>query len=167
MCCFNFSFLLAKKWQCWLVTPQNCWKDRFWRLITLKRIYSQKIFVTIIDMIYKKRQKYVPLLRIKVGINVRTFSTDTKNNFSETLKFFPKVGKNFRRAGKIQFCQERPGELKRYGKNFSMKTKTLWFNAKIIISREKDSGYGKILWKDTWKESFMFWLGNWNYLRVS
>ena len=76
-------------------------------------------------MIYKNRQKYVPLLRIKAGINVRTFSTATKDNFSETLKFFPKVGKNFRRAGKIQFCQERPGELKRYGKNFNMKTKNL------------------------------------------
>ena len=47
-----------------------------------------------------------------------------KLRLESTSELFQQPRKNSR-AGKIQFCQERPGELKRYGKNFNMKTKTL------------------------------------------
>ena len=39
-------------------------------------------------------------------------------------------------------------------------------NARVIL-RGKDYGCGKFLWKDTRKESFMFWLRNWSYLITS
>ena len=48
-----------------------------------------------------------------------------QEKFFETRKYFPRVGINFRRAGKNQFCQEKPGELKSYTKNFDKKTNTL------------------------------------------
>ena len=64
---------------------------------------------------------------LKAGVHFRNFSTyRKKNNFSETRKYFPRVGKNFKRAGKLKFCQERPGELKSYVKNFSQKTNAFW-----------------------------------------
>ena len=47
-------------------------------------------------------------VRLKAGVQFRNFSMDRKNNFSETRKHFPSVGKNFRIAGKTYFCQERP-----------------------------------------------------------
>ena len=40
-------------------------------------------------------------------------------------------------------------------------------HAKAIMPREKDFGCGKFLWKDTRKESSMFWLRNWSYLITS
>ena len=46
--------------------------------------------------------------------------------FFETWNHFSRVGINLRRAGKIWLCQERPGELKSYAKNFNKKTNTLW-----------------------------------------
>ena len=39
-------------------------------------------------------------------------------------------------------------------------------NAKILL-REKDYGCGKLLRKETLKESFMFWLKKWSYLITS
>ena len=38
---------------------------------------------------------------LKAGVHFRNFSMDRKNNFSETRKYFPRVGKNFRRAEKF------------------------------------------------------------------
>ena len=73
---------------------------------------------------------YRDLLTLKTGVHFRDFSTDRKNNFSETRNYFSRVEKSFRRVGKIYFCQERPGELKRYAKNFRKKTNYLritWF----------------------------------------
>ena len=58
-------------------------------------------------------------------VRFRYFSTDRKNNFSESQKYFTRVEKNFKTAGKINFFQERPGELKSYGKNFSQKINIL------------------------------------------
>ena len=61
----------------------------------------------------------------------------------ETWKYFARIGKNFRRAGKILFCQERPWGLKSHAKNFSKKTNALRVtlfaltNAKILILTEK------------------------------
>ena len=66
----------------------------------------------------------------------------TKNIFSETRKYFLRVGKNLQEREKI---------------NFLVNYFVCILNAKII-KREKDFGCGKLLWKDTWDESFMFWL---------
>ena len=40
-------------------------------------------------------------------------------------------------------------------------------NVTIIILRQKDFGCGKLLWRETQKESFMLWLRNWSYLITS
>ena len=64
------------------------------------------------------------MLPFKTGVLFRNFSTDRKKDF-DTRKDFPSVGINFRRAGKMYFCQERPAGLKSYAKNFSEKTNTL------------------------------------------
>ena len=58
-------------------------------------------------------------------VRFRYFSTDRKNNFSGSQKYFTRVEKNFKTAGKINFFEERPGELKSCGKNFSKKINIL------------------------------------------
>ena len=77
---------------------------------------------------------YRDLLTLKTGVHFRDFSTDRKINFSETRNYFSRVEKSFRRVGII--------------------------NTKMILLREKVFVCGKCLWKDTQKESFMFWLRN-------
>ena len=54
----------------------------------------------------------------------------TSEIFSKNIsqKYFPRVEIDFRRAGKTWFCQERPGELKSYAKNFDKKTNNLWIS---------------------------------------
>ena len=66
-------------------------------------------------------EKYCTKVTIKAGVHFRNFSTDTKNNFSETGKYFPRT----ERERQIQFSQEKHGELKSYGKNVSNETNTL------------------------------------------
>ena len=40
----------------------------------------------------------------------------------------------------------------------------VWILNTKVIFRGKDYGFDKFLWRDTRKESFMFWLRNWSYL---
>ena len=83
----------------------------------------------------------------------------------ETWKYFARIGKNFRRAGKILFCQERPWGLKSHAKNFSKKTNALRVtlfaltNAKIIILTEKGFGCGNFYGETLeWRVSYFGYL---------
>ena len=43
----------------------------------------------------------------------------------------------------------------------------VWILNTKVIFKGKDSGSDKCLWRDTRRESFMFWLRNWSYLMAS
>ena len=49
-----------------------------------------------------------------VEVHFRNLFTDRKNNFSDTRKYFSRIGNNSKRAGKHLFCREGFGELKCY-----------------------------------------------------
>ena len=59
------------------------------------------------------------VLPFKAGVHFNNFSKDRRKSWD--TKIFSKGRKNFRRAGKNWFYQERTDELKTCAKNFSMK----------------------------------------------
>ena len=100
----------------------------------------------------------------KAGVYFRNFSTDKKNNFSETRE----SEKILEEREKITFIRKDVMSNVSARKIILCEFFFCILNAiMILILRENDFWRGKFLWKDTQKESFLFWLRNWRYLITS